>query len=102
MTKDRIDATLSCVKDNEKRDEGTDLGKSLYYWVDTDPMGYGSIYDKGACLLYEMEQQMGEKEFQAALKEYVRTFAYSFVTRDSFKEYWNSKANLDKLFDLYF
>ena len=45
---------------------------------------------------------MGEKEFQAALKEYVRTFAYSFVTRDSFKEYWNSKANLDKLFDLYF
>ena len=102
MTKDRIDATLSCVKDNEKRDEGTDLGKSLYYWVDTDPMGYGSIYDKGACLLYEMEQQMGEKEFQAALKEYVRTFAYSFVTRDSFKEYWNSKANFDKLFDLYF
>ena len=79
----------------------TYLGKSLYYWVEEDPMGYWEIYDKGASLIYMMQQQMGEEAFSEAVKEYVQTFAYGFVTTDSFKEFWNGKADLQELFDMF-
>lgn len=79
----------------------TPLQNSLYYWADKDPMGYGQIYDKGASLLYAMRQQMGAQAFDAALKEYVERFAYDFVTTDSFKAFWNEKADFAQLFDMY-
>lgn len=78
------------------------LDEPLYYWEQNDPMGYSEIYDKGASLIYEMEQQMGEETFVEALKEYIEEFSYSFVTTDSFKEFWNSKADFNELFELYF
>ena len=79
----------------------TDLNQSLYDWINDDPMGYSEIYDKGASLIYEMEQQMGEDAFDQAMKEYVQHFAYRFVTKDTFQEFWSSKADFSKLFALY-
>ena len=82
-------------------DDTTDLNQSLYDWINDDPMGYSEIYDKGASLIYEMEQQMGEDAFDQAMKEYVQHFAYRFVTKDTFQEFWSSKADFSKLFALY-
>lgn len=78
------------------------LKESLYYWADTDPMEYSSVYDEGASMLYAMQQQMGSESFAAALKEYAERFAYSFVTTDSFKEFWSEKADFSDIFSLYF
>ena len=77
------------------------LDKSLYYWIEEDPMGYGGIYDKAASLVYQMQEQMGEDEFDLALKEYVQNFAYGIVTTTSFKDYWNTKSDFSELFELY-
>ncbi len=77
------------------------LDKSLYYWADEDPMGYSQIYDKGACLIYEMRRQMGAESFDAALKDYVRSFAYDFVTKESFVQFWSEKGDFSQLFELY-
>ena len=45
---------------------------------------------------------MGETAFEEALKEYVQRFAYGFVTTETFQEFWSSKADFSKLFQLYF
>lgn len=79
----------------------TDLNLSLYDWINDNPMDYSEIYDKGASLIYEMEQQMGEDAFDQAMQEYVQHFAYRFVTKDTFQEFWSSKADFSKLFALY-
>ncbi len=76
-----------------------DLDESLYHYA---PEEYGEIYEKGGSLLYMMEQQMGETAFEEALKEYVQRFAYGFVTTETFQEFWSSKADFSKLFQLYF
>lgn len=79
----------------------TNLSNSLYDWMQNDPMGYSEIYDKGALLLYQMQQQMGDEAFSQALREYVDTFAYGFVTPESFQEFWNGKEDFSALFGLY-
>lgn len=79
-----------------------DLNQSLYDWEEKDPMGYSGIYSKGASLLYQMEKQMGEEEFQRALRAYVDEFAYEFVTPESFRQFWNEQEDFTGLFDLYF
>ena len=65
-------------------------------------MGYSDIYDKGASLIYQMEKQMGGEAFDAALKAYVRQFAYSIVSTEDFKSFWNEREDFSNLFDLYF
>ena len=80
----------------------TYLGESLYYWMENDPMGYGEVYVKGASLLYQMKQQLGEDAFADALKEYVDTFAYSQVTAEEFESFWNEKQDFSELFKVYF
>ena len=80
----------------------TYLEKDLYYWQAEDPMGYSEIYSKGAALIYEIQQQMGEEAFDSALKEYVRRFAYGIVTTESFREFWSEKTDTARIFKLYF
>ena len=80
----------------------TYLEKDLYYWQAEDPMGYSEIYSKGAALMYEIQQQMGEDAFDSALKEYVRRFAYGIVTTESFREFWSEKTDTARIFKLYF
>ncbi len=78
------------------------LDKSIYYYDKRDPSEYGALYTKGGSLIYKMEEKMGEKAFSKALKEYVKKFSDSFVTTESFKEFWNSKTDFSDLFKLYF
>ena len=80
----------------------TYLDKDLYYWQADDPIPYSEIYYKGAALVYEIQQQMGEDAFESALKEYVRRFAYGIVTTESFREFWNEKTDTTRIFELYF
>lgn len=74
---------------------------TLYDWNKKNPDQYINVYIDPACLLYQMEKQMGEEQFSSALKEYVKQFSYSFVTPDSFKEFWMSKGDFTELFKLY-
>ena len=39
----------------------TDLNLTLYDWEQQDPMGYSEIYDKGASLIYKIEQEIYSK-----------------------------------------
>lgn len=77
-----------------------DLNLSLYDWL-KGPEAYGMIYYKSASMLYHMEQEMGDVEFKKALREYVDTFAYDFVTPESFKQFWNEREDFSELFSLY-
>ena len=108
MTKDRLEDRYMALS-GEKEKAGidyapdtTDLGRSLNDWVKDDPMGYSDIYDKGASLIYQMEKQMGGEAFDAALKAYVRQFAYSIVSTEDFKSFWIEREDFSNLFDLYF
>lgn len=79
----------------------TDLKLTLYDWEQQDPMGYSEIYDKGASLIYKIEQEIGEGAFDRAVKEYVQRFAYGFVTAEDFKAFWNEKGDLSELLTMY-
>lgn len=108
LIKDRMQDIYMSISGDDKNEgvnrvpDKTYLNKSLYYWKENDPMGYGEIYDKGASLIYMMQQQMGEESFYDALKEYIAKFSYSFVTTNSFKKFWNNKADFKELYKLYF
>lgn len=90
------------VTDEDNLDT-TNMNHSLYDWVSgDDPMGYGFVYYKSASIFYEMMKQMGQDNFDIALREYVSEFAYEFVTPEKFKDFWNEREAFSTLFELYF
>ncbi len=88
--------------DSDSFEDNTYFDMSLAEWMKEGSMSYSLIYGKGASLLYQMEQKMGEEAFKEAAREYVSKFAYGFVTTDSFKEFWGSKGDFKELFEIYF
>lgn len=81
---------------------GVDLAWSLYEWQEYAPDSFAFLYTKGASLIYQMEQKMGEAAFAEALKEYVEMFAYDFVTPEKFQTFWQTKDDFQELFKQYF
>ena len=77
-----------------------DLNESLYDFM-KHKEEYGEIYYKGAAMIYHMYREMGDEAFRTALKEYIRTFAYTEVTPDEFREFWSKKGNFAEMFDIY-
>lgn len=92
---------ISAKADMTYAPDTTDLNQSLYDWAKDDPMGYGEIYDKGASLIYQMEQQMGGEAFDMAIKEYVDRFAFGTVSTEDFVNFWSEKDDFSELFSLY-
>ncbi|WP_302760246.1 M1 family metallopeptidase [Christensenella hongkongensis] len=88
------------MEDNEFG--AVDLSLSLYDWQKQEAADYSGIYNRTASLLYQMRVQMGETAFSKAIKEYVDTFAYGFVTPEGFQQFWNGKDDFSELFTLYF
>lgn len=74
---------------------------SLYKWSKNSPENYGTIYEKGSALFYQMMKLLGEEKFEKALREYINEFAYSIVTPKEFKKFWNRYGDFSKLFQLY-
>lgn len=102
LMRDTLKYNYDIVAGKNRKTRKVDLNESLYGWMKDDPERYGAIYDKGASLLYAMQQQMGEGAFKTALREYVAKFAYGFVDTESFKRFWNDRGDFSKLFKLYF
>ncbi len=85
-------------------DSGTGAGElqyDLYYWTEMEPADYGTIYYNGASLFYGIREQLGTEVFNRALRQYVDTFAWTFVTPDGFRAYWNHYGDFDAIFAIY-
>ena len=81
-------------------DYAIDLNDPLYAYH-FHPETYGEMYYKGAALIWHMYSQMGSVAFDEALKDYVRTFAYTEVTPEEFVYFWCGKGDFAEMFDIY-